>query len=520
MKNSLFKSNIILVLSCAVLFLVGCTGCGGNSSNCKEILRLFEGKEITSEILNNYMAATSSQTKLERKFDEEVRIYVDKSSGINEAFSSALGGDKAKSLLLKIASVEKVKYYSVLSEIKQDVFVGSPTNYYDKKQNYDPVETAKLEKALNEITSRNGLSFFVTDAEEFDQNREEDNKRPWAYESMERWIKQGNSIHFWITDFNVKNIDKKEIVKHLFFMAFVPSKTASEDSFQNVVTSLNAINPLHLELSNTSWQIVKPNWSEQSTGLDANLLKNGVFEKNLYIRGFDNSTASYEFMSIQLPIKAEVLTVDGALGKPQFYRDLFLDLSNNKFFDINKLDIDVTEVTNDLNNFAKFDELIKHAPNITKDQGTNKTILDPNDPYTCYYDFLDDKPILKDENKYTKNYENALLKELFQFDDQIFNNSMKDNSSRVELGIKFHKNFNEGDSKLNNDFSYNLIRVDFKIVDCKSKSISELDKFAWDSMYKPSERNTGFAQSVQQVIEATQPKGRIIHTLFIKFIKG
>jgi len=513
MKNKLFKLFIITVYAGIIVFL---TSCGDDDR--KICSPLFNGKEISSELLDKYVAATSGQIQEENNLTDEVHVYVDKSSGINEAFSSPEGGTKAKNLLTEIAG-QKAKFFSVLSTITQEDFQGSPPNFYDKKDNYHPKESAGLENALNEIIKRNGLSFLVSDGEEFDQNGEEDNARPWAKEPMEKWIQQGNSIHFWITDFKVKNKKKVDITKHLFFMAFVPSKMFSEKSFQDLVKSLNAINPDHLELSNTSWQILKPSWSEQSTGLDPNLLKEGVFEKNIYLRNFENAFGSYEFMSIQLPIKAEVLTVEGALTKPQFYRDLFVDLSNNKFFDISKIDIEVTDVSNDLNSYAKFDEIASNIPKTIKETTTNKTILDPDNAYSSFYEIKDEKPTIKDEEKYNKNYQNS-LKELFQFDEDIFKNSMKNNASKVELGIKFHKNFNEGDQKLNNELGYNIIRVDFKITDFNDKSVKELDKFAWTSMWKPDQSNSGFAKSVEEVIKSTQPKNKIIHTLFIKFTKG
>ncbi len=513
MQVKFLKLFTITALVGGGVFLVSCGG--GDNKIC---LPLFDGKEISSGLLDKYVAATSGQVQEEFNLNEEVHVYVDKSSGINEAFSSPEGGTKAKNLLTEIAG-KKAKFFSVLNTIKPENFQGSPTNYYDKKNSYDSKEKAFLEMALNEIIKRNGLSFFVTDGEEFDQIGEEDNNRPWAKEPMVRWIQQGNSIHFWITDFKVKNKNKEDIVKHLYFMAFVPSKMSTEKPFQDLVKSLTGINPDHLELSNTSWQILKPSWAEQSTGLDSNLLKEGVFEKNNYFRNFENAFGSYEFMSVQLPIKAEVLTVEGALTQPQFYRDLFVDLSNNKFFDISKIDVEVTEISNDLNSYAKFDEIASNIPNTTKETTTNKTILDPNHDYSSFYEIKDDKPIIKGKEKYIKNYQNS-LKEFFQFDEEIFKNSMKDNASKVEVGIRFHKNFNEGDQKLNNELGYNIIRVDFKIVDFNDKSVKELDKFTWKSMWKPEQLNSGFAKSVKEVIKSTQPKDKIIHTLFIKFIKG
>jgi hypothetical protein len=234
MKNNYSNIFTILIALCFTT-LLSCTS--DNNSGCKEIPSLFNGKEITPELLNKYLIATSSFANENIDLSEEIRIYVDKSSGINEAFSSALGGVKAKSLLLEIAGQNNLKYYGVLSDIKPEVFQGSPTNYYDKKENYHPTESASLEKALKEITNYNGLSFFVTDGEEFDPLGEEDNARPWAEASMEKWIKQGNSIHFWITDFEVASMNKgpKNIRKYLFFMAFVPAELNDKEQFQNLL---------------------------------------------------------------------------------------------------------------------------------------------------------------------------------------------------------------------------------------------------------------------------------------------
>jgi hypothetical protein len=465
------------------------------------------------------MTATATEVSESGDYNDSVYIYVDKSSGINEAFNSENGGREAGELLTEIVGIPNVKYFDVLRDIKPRTFDGvAPTNYYANKINYDPTEPALLEKALNTIVENNGLSFFITDGEEFDSKREEANHQPWAQVPMENWIKKGNSIHFWTTDYNVKNKANKPITKHLYFMAFVPAQILKDNNFLNIVKSLNAVGTKHLELSNTSWRINKPDWAEQSTGLDAYLLKEGVFEKDLYIRNLDNTSGSYEFVSLQYPIKAEVLKAEGALKNPQFYRNLFVDLSNNKFFDVSKIDIDVTEISKDINNYAKFDELISNVSTTVKDGTTNKTILNPDDEYACFYDIVNDKAVLKNTETYRKNYENS-LKELFEFDKEIFKYSMKDNLSKAELGFKMHKNFNEADKKLESDFLYNIVRVDFKIAEFKEKPISELQFFSWSSMTKPSQLNDGLSRSVKQVISATQGKDKIIHTVFIKFIK-
>jgi hypothetical protein len=389
------------------------------------------------------------------------------------------------------------------------------SNYFVNADNFEKVDgqSADLLNAFNEISENNGLSFFITDAEQFDGNKSEITTGAWATEPFKKWVSAGNSIHFWITDFQVLNKNKNPITKHLFFMAFVPGKAIGNKQFQDLVKSLNDINPVHLELTNKSWQILPPNWAEQSTGLNSAL--KGDFLKDEYYRNFSSVGGSYEFISLNGPI-----SYIGEVKVNQFYRDLFIDLSNNKFFDISDLYIDVTDISADINNFAKFDEINSNKPATTKDPNTNQTILDPNTAYSCFYELKNDKPTLRTEYYYEKNYDDTKLKELYQFDEEIYKNSMKDNASKVELGFKLHKNFNAGDKNLINDFEYNIIRVDFKIDGFKDKSVNELSYFTWPSMWKPTETNSGFGKSVEQVIKNTQPKDKVVHTLFIKFFKG
>jgi hypothetical protein len=524
MNTLLLKLKLVFSLLLLSILAFQFTSCGETASNCTEIPSLFNGKNVTSEILDEYTKHTSSNNRVDSVLNEEVRFYVDKSSGIHEAFSSATGGETSKKQLQEIINnYRESKFLGVLREITPfDLGGADPTNYFTDSKNYEKVDgqSADLLNALTNMTNHNGLSFFVTDGEQFDATKTEITAGAWAVEPLKKWIEGGNTIHFWITDFKAKNIKKQEIIKHLFFIAFVPAEISGTKKFQDLLKSLNVINPTHLELSNVSWKINKPDWAEQESGLDPNMLKEGVFEKEQYKRNFENTGNGYEFLSIQLPIKAEVLTVDGALSKPQFYRDLFVDLSNNKFFDITKLEIDVFDVTRDINAFASYFEILGNKPATAKDPNNQATIIDPNSTYGCYYELKNDQPIIKPENVYTSNFKDYQLKEFFQFDEEVFNNSLKDNPNEVEIAIRFHKNFNENDPSLNNELGYNILRVDFKIEEFNDKTVTELSNFSWASMWKSSEQNTGFSKSVEQVIKATQPKGRVIHSLFIKFIKA
>jgi len=50
----------------------------------------------------------------------------------------------------------------------------------------------------------------------------------------------------------------------------------------------------------------------------------------------------------------------------------------------------------------------------------------------------------------------------------------------------------------------------------------DLSMFQWNSAMKSNaeKQNVGFKESIQQAIVSTKPEGKVIYTLFIKFIKG
>jgi len=517
----MFYKQFQTVVLCTLLFLSFSIfySCGGSSDQtCAELSIPYQsgqyGKSPDKGLLSNYLRASSGYNASAEELDPEVKIYVDLSSGINEAFSSA-GGMAVSQLTTILNYYNNAKYLSVLSDIKPFNLAGSaPGNYFTNGSNYDPIAKANLRSALKEITGNNGLAFFISDCEEFDDAGQEIISDAWAKDDLISWLNKGNTVHFWITDFQ-----KGSVTKHLYFIAFVPAQTSSDDkNFTSLVNDLNAKNPKHLELSNKNWTVLKPEWAQQSTGLDANLLAEGVFEKSTYVRDFESQPTSYEYIDIAYPIKAEVLTAQGALKGPDFYRGLKVNLSNNQFFDISQIDIDAYEVSNDLESFAKFYQISQGKPKFITDEKGAK-ILDPNDPFSC---FFDNNGNIKAENNYSVSIQDKKLNELFSFNQELFSNTLKTNAAAAELAIKLHPNFNENDPTLNNNKDgYNLVRLDFKVKGFNAKT-PDLSMFQWNSAMKSNaeKQNVGFKESIQQAIVSTKPEGKVIYTLFIKFIKG
>jgi hypothetical protein len=127
--------------------------------------------------------------------------------------------------------------------------------------------------------------------------------------------------------------------------------------------------------------------------------------------------------------------------------------------------------------------------------------------------------IRKTENNYLVSIQDKKLNELFSFNQELFSNTLKSNAASAELAIKLHPNFNENDPMLNNEKGYNLVRVDFKVKGFNPKT-SDLSMFQWNALWKRGELNQSLKSSIEQAIVSTKPEGKVIYTLFIKFIKA
>ncbi|MFN8298381.1 MAG: hypothetical protein U0T75_04680 [Chitinophagales bacterium] len=493
------------------------SSCHNNRSECAELSEPFEsgefGKNIADSVFAEYVDASSGVNKPEQKPNSEVRIYVDRSSGINEAFSSTIGGPTAlKQIGQIVAKYNNAVFLGVLDSIQQIALDHTyPGTYLSDGKNYDAVKGAKLRDAMETIVSNNQLAFFISDCEEFDDQTKEVLIDPWAKNAFIKWLSCGNSINFWITDYK-----KNNVIKHLYFIAFVPRQAVfMNHDYSDLVKDLNGINPVHLELTNKNWRVQPPQWPEQSTGLDKELLKKGVFVGENYLRNWNHESAGYEFMDISYPLKGDV--IKQSMSSKDLYRNLFVDFSSNHFFNINKMDIDVYDVTDDLRRFITYYQVKRQVPNITTDEKGAK-ILDPKDQFSCFYTY-ESGPKIRNEYNYTPSYKQKDIKELFAFNDELFNNTLANNPDKTELGITLHPSYNTNNPLLKNGKSYIILRVDFKIKDFDTKA-PDLSMFKWYSAVRSNtgRENTGLQESIKQAIDATKPAGKIVHSLYIKLL--
>ncbi len=528
MRNHQSSTNIFLLTTCSlVLSFFSCCNPGTPATTVEQ--PLFNDKVLTQELLTEYVTQTASLSPYTGKTSDEVRLYLDRSDGISSCFTSPVGGSIARDQLIEVNATysgDNFKLYEVLEEVSPMTITGMISDYVLNAQNFEKIRSANLSKALNNITAHNGVSIFVTDGEYYDPNApnggKEFNNEPWAKISFQEWVDKGNDIYFFITDYDDKEMatkTNKTIKKHLYFMVFVPSSLKNDNRLVTLITKLQTKNPSNFLLTNTSWELneLPEEWTVKGTGINKKL--SGTFNSKSYLRSNSVNNNSFEFIELNTPLNKEVFA---GLKSPddQIYKGLTVNLSNNAFYNINDVDIQVTDVTEDLNKFASYSEIVSNIPEVKTNDQTKKLELDPANPYTPYYQLMGDKPKPAEKYVWESAKKTPELRELFDFDKDLFSNSKQRDRAKVDLSFKLHKNFNSDNATIDNDLGYRLIRVEFVITDYDQKGFSEsvTGYFKWISKYRYPEDNTGLFLSISEVIlQSAAPRGKTIHSVFFKF---
>ena len=157
-------------------------------------------------------------------------VYIDFSDGIIQAYT----GNKDNSEIIKAigqkmvnptiewhslgeSKITKLKYNS------NELFnkITDATQYKD--------QMAPIQEALKKITSSNNDALLITDFEEYTSDGKEQFEN-YPKEYFKTWLKKGNSITFFYTDYFEKNVKSKNATdKHLYFTVFTYGK-ATENS--------------------------------------------------------------------------------------------------------------------------------------------------------------------------------------------------------------------------------------------------------------------------------------------------
>lgn len=447
-------------------------------------------------------------------------VYVDFSDGLSQAYT----GNSDNSQIIEYIAAKLVD-----PNIEWNELAGSKItkSNYTNNQLYNKVTDPKqykdimapIEMSLKEITSSNNDALLITDFEEYtNDGREQFLPYPKAY--FTKWLKNGNSITFFYTDYTEKN-NKSGITsnKHLYFTVFTHGK-ANENS---MVTKINAafsgrINPKKFELNNNPYSV-----SNNYGGRDKTGITNKTFTKwvNYNSNASLNKKSPYEVVGLNKAWNEELdKYVKNIIDKEDglFMNNLTLNALDQSAFKLNKISVKVYDVSDDYEKYAQCSEAKTHIPVLTKntkkdlvwDEKSKKDLI-TKECYSANQTTLKPEWIYK-ANDLTSNE----WPEVFDVNQVIVAAHLKNDPGKVELNTIFHSNYKKKNIKSENA----LIRIDYVIENASFNDANpQLNDFQWQSGTQKGKTQTCLQEAIRNTLQdqSIKPKGKIIYSYYIKF---
>lgn len=445
-------------------------------------------------------------------------VYIDFSDGLVQAYTeNPLNGQIVQAICNKLLNPE-IEWYSLAASKITKL-------EYNSNQLYNKVSDAKeykdimapIQETVKKITSSKNDALLITDFEEYTSDgKEQFENYPKVY--FTDWIKKGNSITFFYTDYTETN-KKSKITskKHLYFTVFTHGKATEKSMVSLIREALKGrYSPKVFELNNTPYTISNDYGGKENTGIN-----NQQFSKwvNYNFNGYKESNLPYEVIGINKTWddKTEKY-IQNIISKENrlFLSKLILNASDQTCFKLNKVGLKAYDVSNDYEKYAQSTEATKHIPSFTTNSKKD-TVWDDksNKDAITKLCFKTNSLDLKEEWVYkTSDLSKQSWPEVFDYDKEIFAGHLKNDPSKISLNIIINPNY-----KFKNITNKNaLIRIDFNIDDATfNDGNSQLTDFQWSSVTIKEKPNKSLSEAIRNTLQETSPKGNIIYSYYIKF---
>lgn len=508
--------RIVLLLSSLYLLI----GCGGNkSSNPWANFKPLD--EIDKHIQGYYDASLGEAANPK---SGNPAVYVDFSDGLIQAYNgNQNNGQIVKAICNKLLS-PNIEWYAMGGSAITPLENNSTLVYnkvVDAKQYVEIM--APIEDALKKITKSNNDALLITDFEEYKKDpsgngSEQFENYPKNY--FIDWIKNGNSITFFYTDYTETNKKSKITThKHLYYTVFTHGKATDTSLVSMIKDAIGSrFNTKVFELNNNPYSVSNKYGGKENTGVN-----NPTFAKwvNLNINASSDKKLPFEVIGVNKKWDDDlekyvqnIIKKDNSL----FLNKLFLNALNQSSYKLGNVAVKVYDVSDDYEKYARCSEAKNHIPVLTKDAKKDavwdeKSKKDPIVNECFVLNSTDLKPdwTYKPEELSSKEWA-----EVFDFDRAIFIGHLKNDPGDIELRTIFHGNYKRKNIKKENV----LLRIDYIIDEARFNDTNpELMDFQWSSITKNGEINTSLSEAIRNTLQdpSVIPKGKIIYSYYIKF---
>ena len=541
------KNIIIPVLLILTIIISGC-----GSDNYYDFPNYSSDELKEDSVIEEYYIK-HFPVNIKNESNDDVRIYIDLSSGITESsFSVENNKELVRNILGQMTNVKNVDYFELRDDSIKKYYGNEYTKYFTysafhENGKYKDPGGAPIDKALEQIVDNDDVGILVTDGELINRKTNEVSEEYWASESFRKWFNKGHEIVFVYSDFEDEtNKQGLPFKKHMYLMFFIPNN--DKEILNNYLESIQVLSFKTLNFSTNTSNLYRRDY--QNDALPG---------MSKYIEYFESPSSykkseifPYEFIDItdaEFSLFQESGLVyflrdlgDENTGKPMSYpilEKLYFNFSSLPNYKVENLKIVVHDVYDDFKNYKRNILARKYLPEVEKSLETGQDSL--ND---ANYMVFKGMPTVDDEEPYdtskvtvldTVNNYVSILKPDFKFNKKVFDYSDKGISDFLELDqsagkvseinedgeyevvIKFSKKLNENNPNLNT-LRNNLFRIDIVMEDV---SLKELDKNAltWQIMIgnRKGKKDVTLYSSLKSIMntDGVKPSG-VIYSFFLK----
>ncbi len=510
------SASKIILPALALMFIVSCgKDESGPWSNFKPLNQI-------DTYIQGYYDASLGQTANPKSGNPAV--YVDFSDGLIQAYTNnPINGKIVEAICNKLLST-KIEWNAMGGSTITKLEDNSTQVYnkvVDAKQYVEIM--APIEDALKKITTSSNDALLITDFEEYKKDAtgngvEQFENYPKAY--FTDWLKKGNSITFFYTDYTETNKKSKNPTqKHLYYTVFTHGKADETSLVSMVKVALKGRYETKVfELNNEPYKVSNDYGGKSNTGI-----ANQTFAKwvNFNFNALTEKKLPYEVIGVNKAWSEDLEKyVQNIIEKEKglFLSKLSLNALDTNCFKLTKVAVKVYDVSNDYEKFARCNEAKNHIPVLTKnekkddvwDEKSKKDLI-IKECYTA--NSLELKP---DWNYKPTDLTSNELPEIFDLDKDIFDGHLKNDPAKISLNTVFHTNYKIKNIKNGSA----LLRIDYVIEDATfNDANTQFNDFKWSSITIKDKTNTSLSEAIRNTLQdpSVSPKGKIIYSYYIKF---
>ena len=454
-------------------------------------------------------------------------VYVDFSDGLVQAYSSETNKKVVDYISQKMVG-STIDWYGLG---KNHNGVGK-LEYANDRDIYNKVISeasyvdimAPIEEALKKISTSSNDALLITDFEEYTPDGKEQ-KFAYAKDYFTKWMKEGNSITIYYSQYTEKNKKSKlSGEKNLYFVLFnfgEVNENSLVTKFEKAIEGRSDLAGLNkFEINSNPYTISNNYGGKDKTGLtpDPDIDPKEQLEVGNesgavldFKNGFLSNSRPYESFEFGQSLND---LYQFYFLKKRFSKGVYLDATNNASFILKEVKVQVSDVTEDYSRYVKSQVAAasENIPVLVKDPGNND-VWDENSLNNLITSeaYVANTLNLKPEYQY-KYTPGESLSEIFDFDASIFSDRLKNSPEEVELVTTLHNNFS---GKLASS-EPRILRVDYVIETTEENYNAQLEAFKWNSVINAANGvNSSLYESIRNTLQEVKPKG-ILYSIYLK----